>query len=184
MFSHRLHPCGEGPALILLVGTRNYTRITLRELVALVGRAPVQTGHSRRPKWPLCRFRLRVVGRSGDAQEDQNGTIQPHHILVSKVADTSADPSLRNGRDLIHHQSADSAQAVALAWLDRQPKQRSIGWVGSECAHRGRIRHVETVVLKNHNGTGLPRMVFTARNSPNLAALHIAPQSETALIKS
>ena len=131
----------------------------------------------------LCRFELLVAGRSGDAQEDQNGTIQPNHILVSKAADTITDLCLRNGRDLICHQSADSAQAVALAWLDRQPKQRSIGWVGSECAHRGRIRHAETAVLKNHNGTGLARIVLTASNSPNLAALHIAPQSETALMK-
>ena len=84
----------------------------------------------------LCRFQLLVVGWSGDAQENQNGTIQRHHILVSKAADTPADLCLRNGRDLIHHQSADSAQAVILARLDRQPKQRSIGWVGSECAHR------------------------------------------------
>lgn len=132
----------------------------------------------------LCRFPLLVVRRSGDAQEDQNGTIQPHHVLVSKAADARADLCPRNGRDLIHHQSADSAQAVALAWLNRQPKQRSIGWVGSECAHRDRIRHVETVVLKNDSGTGLSRVVLTAPNSPNLAALHIAPQLETALIKS
>ena len=132
----------------------------------------------------LCRFQLLVIGRSGDAQEDQNGTIQPHHILVSKAADARADLCLRNGRDLIHHQSADSAQAVALAWLNRQPKQRSISWVGSECAHRDRIRPVETIVLNNHSGTGLSRVVLAARNSPNLAALHIAPQSETALIKS
>jgi hypothetical protein len=31
-----------------------------------------------------------------------------------------------------------------LAWLAGQSKQRSVGWVGGECAHRDRIRHVET----------------------------------------
>jgi hypothetical protein len=132
----------------------------------------------------LCRSRLLVVGRSGDAREDQNGTIQPHHILVSKAADTRAHLCLRNGRDLIRHHSADSALSVALAWLDRQPKQRSIGCVGSECAHGDRIRHVETVILKNHNGTGFSSIVLTALNSPNLAALQIAAQSETASMKS
>jgi len=45
---------------------------------------------------------------------------------------------------LIHHQLADGAQAVVLAWLAGQSKQRSVGWVGGECAHRDRIRHVET----------------------------------------
>ena len=132
----------------------------------------------------LCRFQLLVIGRSGDAQEDQNGTIQPHHILVSKVADARADLCLRNGRDLIHHQSADSAQAVALAWLNRQPRQRSIGWVGSECAAVTKSVPSKTIALNNHSGTGLFRVVLAARDSPNLATLHIAPQSETELIKS
>jgi len=62
-------------------------------------------------------FQLHVGGRGGDAQEDQNSTIQPHQIFVSKAGDTRADLGPRNGRDLIYHQSADSAQAVALARL-------------------------------------------------------------------
>jgi hypothetical protein len=62
------------------------------------------------------------VARSGDAQEDQNGTIQPHYVLIRKAPDTRADLRLWNGRDLIHHQSADSAQAIVRAWLDWQPK--------------------------------------------------------------
>ena len=37
---------------------------------------------------------------SGDAQEDENGTIQTHHILVSQEADTRADLCFWNGRDL------------------------------------------------------------------------------------
>ena len=124
------------------------------------------------------------IARSGDTQEDQNGTIQPHHILVRKAADTCTNFCFQNSRDLIHHQPASSAQPVAFVWLDRQPEQRSLGRVGSECAYRDRIRPVETVVLKNHNGTGLAGVVFTAGNGPNLATLHIAPQSETALMKS
>jgi hypothetical protein len=46
---------------------------------------------------------------------------------VAKFA--CADRCLQNDRDLIYHLSADSPQAVALAWLDRQPKQGSTGWV-------------------------------------------------------
>jgi hypothetical protein len=46
-------------------------------------------------------FQLLGVARSGDTQEDQNGTVQPHHILVAKAADTFANSSLRNSRDPI-----------------------------------------------------------------------------------
>jgi len=86
--------------------------------------------------------------------------------------------------DLIHHQPANSAKAVAFVWLDRQPKQRSIGGVGSERAYRDQIRHIETVVLKYHNRTGLSSVILAARNGPNFTALHIPPQSETASMKS
>ena len=86
--------------------------------------------------------------------KSKNGTIQPQHVLISKPSDMRADLSFRNGRDLIHHQSADSSQALAFVWLHWQAEQRSICRVGSESAHRDRIGHVETVLLKNHNRTG------------------------------
>jgi len=70
-------------------------------------------------------FQLFGTGRSGDAQEDQDRTIQPT-ILVGEAADTPGDLHLRNGRDLIHHQSADGAQTVGLTPLDRQSKQSRI----------------------------------------------------------
>jgi hypothetical protein len=34
---------------------------------------------------------LLALARSGDAQEDENGTIQPHYVFVSKAADTFND---------------------------------------------------------------------------------------------
>jgi|SRR6516162_9641644 len=49
-----------------------------------------------------------------------------HHMLVGEAADTPGDLHLRNGRDLIHHQSADGAQTVGLTPLDRQSKQSRI----------------------------------------------------------
>jgi hypothetical protein len=50
------------------------------------------------------RFQLFVASGSGNAQEDQNGAIQAHHILVSKTTDTQTNLGLPNGCDLIHHQ--------------------------------------------------------------------------------
>ena len=135
------------------------------------------------PTGGLLTTKRDATGRSGNAQEDFDRTIQPHQILVGEAADTRGDLRLWNGRDLIHHQSADDAQAIALARLDGQSKQRSVGWVSGECAYRNRIRHVETVVLENHSGTGLSRVVFTPSNSPNLTALQLGPQLETASIK-
>ena len=52
--------------------------------------------------------------RSGNLQEHQNLAIQPHHIFTSKASDTYPNLGLRNGRDLIHHQSANCTQAVTL----------------------------------------------------------------------
>lgn len=36
-------------------------------------------------------FHCSLFGRSGDAQENQNGTIEPHYILVGQPAHTRAD---------------------------------------------------------------------------------------------
>ena len=130
------------------------------------------------------RFHPLFFARSRNAQKHQDCTIQPNNILVSKAADAGADPCLRDGRDLIHHQPANSAQPVVLVGLDRQPKYRSIGWIGRECAYRNRLRLVETVVLKNHNRTRLRGVILTARDGPNLTALHSPLQSEIASINS
>ncbi len=132
----------------------------------------------------LWRFQLFVAGWSSNSQEDQNGAIQPHHILVSKAANIRPDFCFRNSRDLIHHQATNSSQSVGLARLNEESKKRSISWIGSERAQRNRIRHVEPVVLKNHHRTRFSSVVLTARNGPNLAALHVPPQSEMASIKS
>ncbi len=132
----------------------------------------------------LWRFHLFLASWSSNSQEDQNGAIQPHHILVSKAANTRPDFCFWNRRDLIHHQATNSSESVGLARLNEESKKRSIGWIGSERAQRNRIRHVETVVLKNHHRTWLSSVVLTARNGPDLAALHVPPQSEMASIKS
>ena len=74
---------------------------------------------------------------------------------------------------------------VLFVGLDRQPKQRSIGWGRKLKAHMV-IESVmsKPVVLKNRNRTGLPGIILAARNGPNFTALHTAPQSETASMKS
>src|SRR6266481_9198516 len=91
----------------------------------------------------LWRFQLFVAGWSSNSQEDQNGAIQPHHILVSKTANIRPDFCFRNSCDLIHHQATNSSQSVALARLDEESKKGSIGWIGCECAHRNGVCHVK-----------------------------------------
>jgi hypothetical protein len=86
-----------------------------------------------------------------DAQEHQNRAVEPHHIFVREASHTRPELSLGNGGDLIHHQSADSTQAVRAVGLDRQAKQGSIGRVGRESANRDRICLVESIVLKDHH---------------------------------
>src|SRR5216683_2756876 len=132
----------------------------------------------------LWRFQLFVASWSSNSQENQNGAIQPHHILVCKTANMRPDFCFRNRRDLIYHQATNSSQSVALARLNEESKKRSIGWIGCERAHRNGIRQVKTIVLENHHRTRFSCVVLTARNGPNLAALHFPPQSETASIKS
>ena len=125
-----------------------------------------------------------AAGRSGDTEEDKDCAIKPHHILVAEAADTHAEFRLWDTRNLVHHQSAGGAQAIALARRDGQSKQRSVGRVGGKRAHRHRTGHIETVVLENHGGTWLFRVVFTTCKCPNLSALQLVPQSETASMNS
>ncbi len=66
----------------------------------------------------LCRFQLLVVGWDSDAQEDQNGTIQPHHIFVSKAADTPAVFAF--------------GMVVILSTINRQTVRRRLPSLGSK----------------------------------------------------
>ena len=128
-------------------------------------------------------FHLTLISRRSDAQKYESGAIQPHHVFVGQAANPRADSRLRNGRDLIHHQPANSPQPIAFAGLDHKAKQRSISRVGGERADGDRICPVETVVLQNNNWTRLSRVVLAACDSPNFATLHALPQSATASIK-
>src|SRR5208283_4011597 len=139
---------------------------------------------------------LLLLARSwrGDPEKDQSCAIQPNHIFVGKPTHTRADSQLRNGRDLIHHKPANSPQPIALARLHHKAKQWSFTLIGGKWTNGDRVSTVESVVLNNHNRTRLPRVVFTACDSPNFTALHLAgfhldesdvpPQSEIASMKS
>jgi len=101
---------------ILLLGVKPFDAITYLVVAAHLLATAAFARHI--PGQKRLALRLFVAGRSGDAQKDQNRTIQPHHILVAEASDTRADLRLRNGRDLVHHQSADDAQAVTLVGID------------------------------------------------------------------
>jgi hypothetical protein len=125
-----------------------------------------------------------VLGGSGNSQEDQKGTIQPNHFLVSETANVRPDSCFWNGCNLIYHQATVSPQSIRLARFDQKPKKGSIGWIGREGTHRNRMRHVETVVLEDHHRPGLSCVVLATSNSPNLSPLHVPPRSAMASIKS
>ena len=72
----------------------------------------------------LLGFCWLLVSRSGDAQEDQNSTVQPYHILVGKAADTRPDLGLREqikNTDDTH--PASTVSVCALASHKRQPQK-------------------------------------------------------------
>jgi hypothetical protein len=137
---------------------------------------------------------LLSILRRRNAQKNEDSPIQPHHVFVCEAPNAYTGPRFGNGCNLIHHQPARSAQAVAFCWLDEKAKQRSVSRIGCECADGYRIRLIESVVLKNHCWTGLSSVILAARDGPNFAALHFnesdleesgaPPQSDTASMKS
>jgi hypothetical protein len=89
------------------------------------------------------------ISRGCYAQEDQNRTVQPDHILIGEAPYSHPHLSSWDGGDLVHHQSADRPQAVAFTWFDRDSQQWRIGRVGRKRAHRNRIGSFESVILNN-----------------------------------
>ena len=69
---------------------------------------------------------------------------------------TRANLSLGDGGDLIHHQAACRAQAVALVRLDWQAEQGCFDLVSREGADRDQVGRVEAVVLNNDDGAWPP----------------------------
>src|SRR2546425_4378407 len=104
----------------------------------------------------------------------------PIYLFVIESTKTRPELRLRHRGDLVHHQAAGRPQAVPFVGLDGEAEQRSIGGVRCEGADRYGGGRVEPVILHDDDGAGLPRIVFPAGSSPDLAASH----SETASIKS
>jgi len=111
-------------------------------------------------------------GRGGDAQKDQDGAIEPQDVSVGKTPDQRSDFAPGNRSDLVHHQARSDAEAVRSARLDEEPEEGRIGGIGGEGANGDGSGLVEAVILKDHRGTRLSRVVLPAGNGPNLAAPH------------
>ena len=176
----RLRISARGSPLRLRSGSRRVSASTFIRATSQLTPGPILV--------PAFLPHLTLISRRGDTQKYKSGAIQPQNFFVGKAANMRADLRPRNSRDLIDHQPAKRPQSVAFAGLDRETKQRSIGWVGGERADGDRICHVETVVLKNHDWTRLSSVALAACDSPNFATLHfvqsdVLPQSATASIK-
>src|ERR1019366_4358508 len=137
-------------------------------------------GRQRQP----CSGNLRLGAGAANSEKDQYGAVQPDDVVVSKTANKHADFRFCNRVYLVHHQPRGGAQAIAFVGFYRQPKERSILSVGSKGTHSKRVRHVKAIILNDHDGTRLARVVLTASNGPYLTAAHYLPQSETASMKS
>jgi len=83
-----------------------------------------------------------------------------------------------------NHQAAFRAQPVPLARLNPNPEQRSLSWIGRECADRDRQRPVEIVILHDDRGSRFSGVVSPSGNRPDLAPLHASARSETASMNS
>jgi hypothetical protein len=67
---------------------------------------------------------------------------------------------------------------LSLGSIARRNKGASVGSVVNA------LRHVETIILNDDHRTGLPCVIFAARNRPDLTAFHLVPQPEIASMKS
>jgi hypothetical protein len=118
------------------------------------------------------------------AEENQNRTIEAHHILISQAPAFFSQLGFEYGRDLIDHQPARGTEPVSDVRFDCQTKQRRFHRVSSERADSNGICVIEPIILNDYRGTRFARIVLTARNRPNLAPSHSAFQAEIESTKS
>lgn len=113
-----------------------------------------------------------AIGRSGEAEEDEDGSVETDHVLVVEPSAAFAEFRTRDRCQLVHHQAADLAKLVARVGRDGQPEQRRFGRVGRHRADRDRVGGVESVVLHDDHRARLADIAAAGRRSPDFAASH------------
>jgi hypothetical protein len=124
------------------------------------------------------------AGGPGQAQKNENRTIQAYEVFVIKTAHSRPNLGPGYGNDLIYHQAAWGTQTVFFVRNDGKPKQWSICRVRGECADCDRSGGIEAVILYDDCGTRFSRILLTAGNRPNFATPHSVFQSDIASTKS
>jgi hypothetical protein len=121
-------------------------------------------------------------GRPGETEEDEDGSIEAHHVLVVELAEEVADLRLRDGRDLVHHKTGSRLESVQFRRLHEEPKERRLGRIGGEGANGDGGRGIEPVILQDDRR---PRLsgIAAGGNGPDLTALHSSPDAEIASMK-
>src|SRR5262245_18117364 len=118
--------------------------------------------------------------RHRHAEEHGHGLIEPHHVLVVEPPDVRAHLRLGDCCDLVHHEAAGGAKAIALVRLHDKAEQRRVGRVGGKGANRDRVGGIETVVLHDDGGARLASVIVAPGHGPDCPAPHSSPQSDTA----
>lgn len=103
---------------------------------------------------------------------NDDSAVQPHQVLGRQLAKASTELPPWDCHELVDHEPACPAQAVAFARLDGEPKERGIGRISREGADRYGSRPVEPVVLEDHRRPRLAGVFRAAGDCPDLAALH------------
>jgi hypothetical protein len=103
-----------------------------------------------------CRLR---VWRYGQSKKDEKSLIKANYISVVEPPDTLPDLGLRHSRDLVHHQAARQMQTIVPVGLYKQSNERCIGLIGSESTDRDRSGRIEAIILYDHHGPWLSRIV-------------------------
>ena len=73
--------------------------------------------------------------RSGfeQAQKHDYRAIEPGHVFRVEASDQGAKFGSGYGRDLIGHEPAERAEAIAVGWFDRNAEEQSLGGVRGKC---------------------------------------------------
>src|SRR5665213_542194 len=118
-----------------------------------------------------------------ESEEDDDGSIETDHVLISEAADPLAELHAPHRRQLVDHEAARLVEPVLLTHLHEEPEERCLSGIGCERADRDRVGRVEPVVL---NDDDWPRLAGVARprgRGPDFAASH-SSSVESASMKS
>src|SRR3954451_2869912 len=134
--------------------------------------------------WRAPAMRRRGCGAKGDSalygepEEHYNRLTKLFHGVVFEAADASTQLVLGYCHQLVGHEPRQETQAVYFIRIDTDAHQRTGRRGRRQQANRGRISCVEAIVLNNHSGPRLTRILATACAGPNLAPSHLSSQSQ------